>query len=122
MLYKNGDSLNPRELPFIVVPPDFRTTYKGVELGDYAAVTYRQKTVYAIIGDHGPAGVLGEGSISLAAGLGIDSDPNKGGTNRKEVRYLIAPGSKDRDDPPRDAAAIQTRGMAIFNGAGAPVR
>lgn len=122
LLYKNGDSLNPSELPFIVVPPDFRSTYKGVELGDYAAVTYRQKTVYAIIGDHGPAGVLGEGSISLAAGLGIDSDPNKGGTNRKEVRYLIAPGSKDPDGPPRDAAAIQTRGTSIFNAAGAPVR
>jgi hypothetical protein len=78
--------------------------------------------VYAIIGDHGPAGVLGEGSISLAAGLGISSDPNTGGTNRKEVRYLIAPGSKDPDGPPRDAASIQSRGALIFDAAGAPVR
>lgn len=122
LLYKNGDSLNPSVVPFIVVPPDFRTTYKGVELGDYAAVSYRSKTVYAIIGDHGPAGVLGEGSISLAAGLGINTDPNTGGTNRREVRYLIAPGSKDRDGPPRDAAAIQARGAQVFDAAGAPVR
>jgi len=122
LLYKNGESLNPRALPFIVVPVDFHNTHPNVRLGDYATVTYGAKTLYAIVGDKGPAGVLGEGSIALAAGLGINPDPIKGGISRADVRYMIAPGSRDQPDPPRDAATVQARGKAIFEAAGAPVR
>lgn len=119
--YKNGDSLNPRVIPFIVVPTDFHLTHPAVKLGDYATVSYGAKTLYAIIGDKGPAGVLGEGSMSLASGLGINADPNRGGITRKDVRYMIAPGTRDAE-PPRDAATIQARGKAVFDAAGAPVR
>lgn len=119
--YKDGTSLNPRTLPFIVVPTDFQKTHPTVKLGDYAAVTYGAKTLYAIVGDKGPAGVLGEGSMALAAGLGINPDPNRGGITRKDVEYVILPGSRDAE-PPRDAAAIQTQGKKVFDAAGAPVR
>lgn len=121
LLYKNGDSLNPQTIPFIVVPLDFHLTHPRVGLGDYAAVTYGAKTLYAIVGDKGPRGVLGEGSMSLAASLGINPDPNKGGITRKDVRYAIIPGTRD-PEPPRDGAAVQSRGRAIFEAAGAPVR
>jgi hypothetical protein len=121
LLYKDGGSLNPQVLPFIVVPTDFGVTHPDVRLGDYAAVTYGAKTVYAIIGAKGPAGVVGEGSMALAAGLGIDPDPVRGGIQRKDVRYVIIPGSRD-SEPPRTAVAIAARGKVLFDAAGAPVK
>ncbi|MBI5247655.1 MAG: glycoside hydrolase family 75 protein [Elusimicrobia bacterium] len=121
LAYKDGSFLNPQVVPYIVVPTDFGGTHPDVKLGDYAAVTYGAKTVYAIIGDTGPPGVVGEGSMALASGLGIDPDPVKGGIQRKDVRYVIIPGSKDAE-PPRTAAAIAARGKALFDAAGAPVR
>lgn len=122
LLYKNGDSLNPETIPFIVVPKDFHRSHPGVGLGDYSMVTRQGRTVYAIVGDHGPDGVIGEGSISLAASLGIDPNPNTGGTTRKEVDYLIVPGSREKDEPLSDAAKIQARGKAVFEAAGVRLR
>jgi hypothetical protein len=105
--YGNGESLNPTTMPFIVKAGD----QDQVQLGEYAAVSYKGKTVYAIVGDVGPKGVLGEGSIAVARALGIPSDPNKGGVEHG-VQYLIFPGTRDAE-PPRSAAAIQERGKAL---------
>jgi hypothetical protein len=116
--YANGDSLNPGQIPFIVVPTDFGRAHPGVQLGDYAAVTYGGRTVYAIVGDKGPKGVVGEGSISLARSLRIPADPNNGGV-RAGVTYVILPGTKD-SALPRTAAAVQTRGRTLFQKAGIP--
>lgn len=121
LTYKDGGSLNPSALPYISLPMDFHSTHPGVKLGDYAAVTYGAKTLYAIVGDAGPEGVIGEGSMALASGLGINPDPNHGGISRKDVRYVIVPGSRD-PEPARDAATIQKRGKAIFDAAAAPVK
>jgi hypothetical protein len=116
--YPNGDSLNPGKIPFIVVPSDFGRTHPGVQLGDYVAVTYGAITLYAIVGDKGPKGIVGAGSIALARNLKIPADPKKGGV-RSGVTYVIIPGSKDAS-PPRTAAEIQTQGQKLFQLAGIP--
>ncbi len=115
--YANGEYLNPGKIPFIVVPSDFG---HGVAMGDYVAVTYGHKTVYAIVGDVGPKGVVGEGSIALARSLNIPADPNSGGVTSPSVSYVILPGSKDAALP-TTAAGIQTQGKKLFDVA-APVR
>lgn len=117
--YPGGESLNPGVIPFIVVPLDFGRSHPDVKLGDYAAVTYGGKTVYAIVGDKGPTGVVGEGSMALAKALGIDPSPTHGGA-ASGVTYLILPGSRD-SAPPRAAAAIQDKGEVLFRKAGIPI-
>ncbi len=118
--YPNGDSLNPGTLPFMVVPVDFNRAHPDVRLGDYGVISYRGKSVYAIVGDKGPAGVLGEASISAAASLGINPDPNRGGVD-SGVRYIILPGTADRT-PPTDGQTLQTRGAQLFLQNGLPLR
>ena len=117
--YASGESLNPGRVPFIAVPSDFDRAYPGVHMGDYAAVTYGAKTIYAIVGDKGPKGVVGEGSIALARNLKIRSNPNTGGV-RSGVTYVILPGSKDAALP-RTAAEIQVQGQKAFQQAGIPL-
>ena len=94
----NGRSLNPGTLPFFVLPSDFPKTHPGVKLGDIALVQFRGKQAYAIYGDNGPKGMIGEGSIALAEMLGIDSNPNRGGTPGG-VTYIVFPGSKLKKTP-----------------------
>lgn len=118
--YPNGESLNPGTLPFMVVPTDFNRAHPDVRLGDYGVISYRGKSVYAIVGDRGPAGVLGEASISAAVSLGINPDPNRGGVD-SGVRYAIFPGTADRT-PPRDARSIQVRGAQLSQQLGLPLR
>ncbi|MFI5345906.1 MAG: glycoside hydrolase family 75 protein [Elusimicrobiota bacterium] len=117
--YSKTESLNPGKIPYIVIPRKFKNDYPNVKLGDYAAVTYGGKTLYAIIGDLGPPGVIGGGSISLAVGLGMDPTPKIGGASGG-VTYVILAGTRDRT-PPRDAETIQSEGRELFARAGIPV-
>jgi len=110
--YSTGESLNPSALPFVVIPLDFPKLFPDVGLGDYSAVSYKGKTVYGIVGDFGPRGVVGEASINMAASLGINPDPNRGGTGGG-VNYVLFPKTRD-PEPPRDAQAIQQRGAQIL--------
>lgn len=118
--YPNGQSLNPGRLPFMVVPMDFSRTHPDVRLGDYGVISYRGRSVYAIVGDKGPNGVLGEASISAALSLGINAHPNTGGVDGG-VRYVIFPGTADRV-PPADAESIQLRGAQLLQEQGLPLR
>ncbi|MFI5345820.1 MAG: glycoside hydrolase family 75 protein, partial [Elusimicrobiota bacterium] len=111
-----GASLNPLSTPYSVMPTGFG---HGVELGDYAAVTYRKKTVFTIVGDKGPRDEVGECSISCAAGLEIDHDANTGGVGGG-VTYTFLPGSRD-SAPTLDAGEIHARGAAKFKNAGIPI-
>jgi hypothetical protein len=117
--YPDGKSLNPRTIPFIVIPPNFLKDYPDVKMGDYAAVSYGGKTVYAIVGDLGPRGVIGAGSIALARSLGIDPD-RKGGIGGG-VTYVILAGSAD-PTPPADAAQIEETGAQLFDASGIPIQ
>jgi hypothetical protein len=106
--FPNGSSLNPKTIPYVVIPPDF----PGAKLGDLVAVSYRGRTIFAIVGDVGPPGVVGECSMSCAAGLAINPSPTSGGV-KDGVTYTFLAGSRPKPLP-TTAAQIQKIGAAAF--------
>jgi hypothetical protein len=89
-----GRSLDPTRTPYFVLPEGFAGRHPPLRLGDIAAVRHEGRLAFAIFGDEGPRGLLGEGSIALARALGIDPDPVRGGTDGG-VEYTVFPGSGD---------------------------
>jgi hypothetical protein len=118
--YPNKTSLDAALIPYIVVPLDFGRAHPDVKLGDYAAVTYGGHTVISIVGDKGPAGVLGEASIATATGLGIPPSPTSGGVSGG-VTYMILPNSRDAT-PPTDGKAMQPYGREKFKASGFEIK
>jgi Fungal chitosanase of glycosyl hydrolase group 75 len=89
-----GQPLDASKLPFVVVPSPsngFDFTKAGLGYGSVVAVLYKDQLVYAIIGDEGDTGVIGEGSYALAAALNIPNDPNTGGV-ASGVTYIAFTG------------------------------
>ncbi len=91
----DGRPLNSAGLPFIVVPLsstiwNFRTA--GINGATVAAVVYGDKVAYAVVGDQGPTGIIGEGSYKLAQQLGINPNPSSGGVSGAVVTYILFPG------------------------------
>lgn len=87
----DGRALNPEELPYIVVPLsssiwNFRAS--GIRGGSVAAVIHRDKVEYAVVGDTGPPGIIGEASYATARALGIVADPTSGGVP-SGVTYIV---------------------------------
>lgn len=93
-LHWNGRPLNAEEDKWIVLPPEIIRSVKGIVLGCQAQVMNATNglTSYAVVGDVGPHGKLGEGSIALANALQIPSDPLNGGIERRVIRYSVFPG------------------------------
>jgi len=58
--------LDSEIVPFVVLP---KGGFGKVQIGDVAIVRYKDRVVYAVVGDAGPATKLGEGSIALNARL-----------------------------------------------------
>jgi Fungal chitosanase of glycosyl hydrolase group 75 len=99
-------SVNADKVPYVVIPGGAFAGSLGVELGDVAAVIYKDRVVYAIVADVGPNCKIGEGSIQLhekllGAGhgctkrdeLGVCIKPAASGIE-KNALYFIFPGSK----------------------------
>ncbi|GFH34551.1 glycoside hydrolase family 75 protein [Streptomyces pacificus] len=91
-----GYPLDSADLPFIVVPAissvwDYN--YSRIRGGTVAAVIYRNRVVYAVVGDVGPTDLIGEASHATARALGIDPDPTTGGVN-SGVTYILFRDSK----------------------------
>ncbi|WP_018546234.1 glycoside hydrolase family 75 protein [Streptomyces sp. LaPpAH-108] len=87
----DGRMLNAEKLPYIVVPPAGpRWSHRahGIKGGSVAAVLYRDRVVYAVVGDTGPRDVIGEASYATARALGIDPDPRYGGAP-SGVTYIV---------------------------------
>jgi hypothetical protein len=84
--YVDSESIN-----FFVLPGKLALRAK---LGDFGVVIRPKTNVYdyAIYGDVGPATKLGEGSIALAASLGIPSNPKKGGVD-SGIITIVFPGT-----------------------------
>lgn len=83
--------LNAEELPYVVVPSrsslwDFSSA--GIKGGGVVAVVHAGKVVYAVVGDTGPAGIIGEASYATAEALGLDPDPRSGGAG-SGVTYIL---------------------------------
>ena len=88
--------LNAAQLPYIVLPSpsgtwDYRTA--GIDGGAVVAVIYNNQVTYAVVGDTGPTGIIGESSYATAQSLGINPDPKNGGTE-SGVTYIVFPHSK----------------------------
>ncbi|MGW7370221.1 glycoside hydrolase family 75 protein [Streptomyces sp. NPDC054841] len=91
-----GDALNSARLPFVVLPAPSSRWKPGssrIRGGGVAAVIYRNRVVYAVVGDTGPSDLIGEASYATADALGIDPDPLTGGVN-SGVTYILFRDSK----------------------------
>lgn len=79
----NGEEtfVNAEQVPYIVLPLGF---YKGmgIEIGDVAAVIWKNRVVYAIFADEGPENLIGEGSVALSERLGFDPWEMRDGTRQ----------------------------------------
>lgn len=91
-LHHNGLAINANEVPGIVVPPMLRDMVHGIVLGCKARVTYKGKSIDAVVFDIGPSRKLGEASTEAARRLGINTNPNNGGVDDPEVLYEYWPG------------------------------
>ncbi|MFF0338406.1 glycoside hydrolase family 75 protein [Kribbella sp. NPDC004875] len=112
----DGAPLNSAGLPFVVVPlPSSIWKYgsAGIGGGTVAAVVYQDKVAYAVVGDEGPAGIIGEGSYELAQQLGIDPDPSSGGVDGAVVTYILFPGVTA--EPIESAADAASKGETAAN-------
>lgn len=92
----DGKPLNAEKLPYVVVPTPSRTwdhAASGIRGGGVAAVVHRDRVEYAVVGDRGPAGIVGEASYAAARSLGIDPDPARGGVP-SGVTYILFKDSK----------------------------
>ncbi|MBP0462202.1 glycoside hydrolase family 75 protein, partial [Streptomyces montanisoli] len=94
----DGAPLDAAKLPYLVVPDpsdtwDYRSS--GIRGGGLAAVVYHGRVEYAVVGDTGPAGLIGEASYATAQALGIPADPAGGGAS-KDVTYIFFKNTKAR--------------------------
>ncbi|MBH0246252.1 glycoside hydrolase family 75 protein [Streptomyces cavourensis] len=108
-----GKPLDSAALPFVVVPAPSRTwDYRksGLTGGSVVAVIYEGKVRYAVIGDTGPAGIIGEGSYALAEELSIDPHPTTGGA-ASGVTYIAFKDS--RISPIESRATAESRGEEL---------
>jgi ribosomal 50S subunit-recycling heat shock protein len=78
-------------IPYVVVNPIVRKAAKGIVLGCAARVTYKEKTIEAVVADVGPRTKIGEISVAAAEMLGIPWNPRTGGVE-SGVLYEIFPG------------------------------
>jgi len=108
-----GRPLDSAALPYVVVPApgriwDYRKS--GLTGGSVVAVIHKDQVRYAVIGDTGPAAIIGEGSYALAEELSIDPHPTTGGT-ASGVTYIAFKDS--RISPLESRARAESRGEAL---------
>ncbi|MFI9151634.1 glycoside hydrolase family 75 protein [Streptomyces sp. NPDC053367] len=102
----DGRPLDAERLPYVVVPAPSRIwdhRDHGVRGGAVAAVIYRGRVQYAVVGDAGPHDLIGEASYATAEALGIDPDPHGGGTP-SGVTYIVFKDSRATPVESRKAA------------------
>ncbi|WP_437114588.1 glycoside hydrolase family 75 protein [Streptomyces glaucescens] len=109
----DGRRPDAERLPYVVVPAPSRVwdhRAHGVRGGSVAAIVYRDRVRYAVVGDVGPGHIIGEASYAAAAGLGIDPDPRGGGT-AAGVTYIVF---KDSGKSPVEShAAVAAAGERL---------
>jgi hypothetical protein len=111
-----GDPLDASTLPFIVIPlasSRFRYADHDIRHGQVALVMYRDRMVFGIFGDLGPATILGEASYAMAEALGIPSSPISGGVG-SGVTYLVFPGASARVTRNEDHDEAVTLGESLL--------
>jgi hypothetical protein len=101
------------KIPYIVMPTGMEKQV-AAHPGDFAIVFNLQnlKSSPAIFADTGPPDSIGEGSIALAANLGLWSDARYGGTTRG-ILYVVFPGSGNGH--PRPIEEINAEAEQLFH-------
>ncbi|MFF1421373.1 glycoside hydrolase family 75 protein [Streptomyces sp. NPDC058280] len=110
----DGQPLNSEELPYIVVPNAssiWNFSSSGIRGGSVAAVIHGEKVEYAVVGDTGPPGIIGEASYGMARALGIPSDPDRGGAG-EGVTYILFKDSQISTLEDRAATVQQGKELA----------
>lgn len=89
---RKRSSVNAEEVPYIVVPKGEFAKH-GLKPGDMAIVRNREngKMAVAVFADAGPNNKRGEGSLALATELGLNNNPNYGGSEKRNFDYLVLP-------------------------------
>jgi len=91
----DGKPIDAYTLPYVVLNPYIAASLPAVFLGALALVSYKGKTVNAVIGDVGPPHKVGEGSEALARALGIPESSVSGGFDHDPahpVEWILFPG------------------------------
>ncbi|MEU3556128.1 glycoside hydrolase family 75 protein [Streptomyces fragilis] len=99
----DGMPLRADRLPYVVVPEPGRAwdhATAGVDAGDPVVLLHGDRIAYAVVGDLGPAGIIGEASYAAAKALGLDPHPVGGGAH-SGVTYLVF---KDAEVRPLESA------------------
>ncbi len=79
-------------VPYIVVHPVVRAKAVGIVIGCRGRITYKRKTIDAVVADVSGGATFGELSIAAAEVLGIPSSPRSGGV-QSGVLFEFWPGS-----------------------------
>jgi hypothetical protein len=100
----DGKWLDASTLPYVVIPGrsklfDYRAN--DIDLGTVVAVLYKGRLAFGVFGDQGPDEIIGEASYAMAKTLGINPDPENGGTS-DEVVYIAFQGDDARSMPLED--------------------
>jgi hypothetical protein len=103
-------SVDPRIVPYIVLPSRGFYQDLGLNLGDIVAVIYQNKVAYAVFGDRSGHPSLGGGSLALAQALGLARSAGQ------EVIYILFPGSGN--GTPQTPSRLQAEGRRLFAGIG----
>jgi hypothetical protein len=90
----HGRPINADMVPYLVVPPLIRNGVQPVVMGCQGAIINMENglSTPAVVADQGPEDKLGEASCESASRVGLDRDPNHGGTDEHIIRYMIWPG------------------------------
>jgi hypothetical protein len=103
--------INANEVPYFVLPKGGWENPFGIHLGDYAAVIYKTKLVFAVFADRGEAFRIGEGSIELLRQLGFERVKPDGTVENRGtdpgVITIVFPGSGQRKQYPNQAALLK---------------
>ena len=93
-----------------------RWSYRDADLdiGSVVAVIYNGKVAFGVFGDQGPKDIIGEASYAMAELLGINPDPESGGTGEGVV-YIAFQGEDAQSWPLEDHAAATAKGMELLN-------
>ena len=93
-LTRNGQPIDAESVPYGVTPPAIIRGVRGIVLGCRGIATNMQNglTSAFVVADVGPRAKMGEGSCELARRLGLDGNPNHGGTSEHIIRWEFWPG------------------------------
>ncbi|GGY38352.1 glycoside hydrolase family 75 protein [Streptomyces xanthochromogenes] len=92
----NDKPLSAERVSYVVVPnagPLWNYSASGIKGGGVVAVVYGSRVEYAVVGDTGPSGVIGEASYATAKALGMDPSPKTGGAE-SGVTYILFQNSR----------------------------